>query len=498
MTIPALPALDRASATFKTDVDTFFASQLPAFSAALDPEIERLNAVGYGSYNASSTTSLTIGTGSKSLTIETGKGYVSGQAVLIASTADPTNFMTGQVTSYNSGTGALVVNVTTTGGSGTVAAWTVSVTALAGGGGSAIGDVITAESAPGGAWLPCDGSIYLQSAYPSLFAKLGTRWQNYYGPTTSGPASPKTPRAVKWLNGQFVVVSDTTSDTTQFYTSADGAAWTGRTAPQLNQWRDVEYGSGYYVAISSGTGANRVARSTDGVTWTSATAAPDANSWYSIAHGGGVFVAVSLDGTNRVTRSTNAGANWSGVSVPARSWSKVIWTGTRFVAFASGHSMTSTDGVTWVESTLAGLGGSTIGVGNTVWTGKEFVTTAGDAVLGLAVSPDGINFSYLQSGPPLSLVTGINAVLYANKTLFVSATVSSGGMKLFISHDLQSWASSWEQNSSTSFSGVLAMSDAGNFLSVNATMGYRRACGYNTATQFVVPAIGPKAYIKAE
>lgn len=142
MTIPALPALDRASATFKTDVDTFFASQLPAFSAALDPEIERLSALGYGSYNASSTTSLTIGTGSKSLTIETGKGYVAGQAVLIASTADPSSYMAGQVTSYNSGTGALVVNVTTAVGSGTVAAWTISVTALSAGGGGVSPDSI--------------------------------------------------------------------------------------------------------------------------------------------------------------------------------------------------------------------------------------------------------------------------------------------------------------------------------------------------------------------
>jgi hypothetical protein len=160
--------------------------------------------------------------------------------------------------------------------------------------------------------------------------------------------------------------------------------------------------------------------------------------------------------------------------------------------------MTSTDGVTWVETAIAGIGGASIEPLNTVWTGKEFVTKTSEGLLSLAVSPDGINFSYLQSGPPLNLVTGINAVLYANKTLFVSATVSSGGMKLFIAHDLRNWASSWEQNPSTSFSGVLAMSDAGNFLSVNATAGYRRACGYTTSTQFVVPAIGSKAYIKAE
>lgn len=146
MTIPALPALDRTSPTFRTDVDTFFATTLPAFSAALGPEIERLSALGYGSYNASSTTSLTIGTGSKSLTIETGKGYVAGQAVLIASTAGPTNFMTGQVTSYNSGTGALVVNVTATGGSGTVAAWAVSVTALSSGGGVSPDSIVVLTS----------------------------------------------------------------------------------------------------------------------------------------------------------------------------------------------------------------------------------------------------------------------------------------------------------------------------------------------------------------
>jgi hypothetical protein len=46
--------------------------------------------------------------------------------VKIASTASPTNWMLGDITSYVSGTGALVVNVIYTGGSGTIAAWTLS------------------------------------------------------------------------------------------------------------------------------------------------------------------------------------------------------------------------------------------------------------------------------------------------------------------------------------------------------------------------------------
>ena len=39
----------------------------------------------------------------------------------------PPNYMDGQVTSYNSGTGALVVNVTAIGGTGTLAVWTISI-----------------------------------------------------------------------------------------------------------------------------------------------------------------------------------------------------------------------------------------------------------------------------------------------------------------------------------------------------------------------------------
>ena len=86
MTIPSLPALDRTSPTFRSDLDTFFLTQLPAATVAFNAEIGRINGIGYGSYNATSTTSLSIGTGSKSLTVETGRGFAVGQALLIAST----------------------------------------------------------------------------------------------------------------------------------------------------------------------------------------------------------------------------------------------------------------------------------------------------------------------------------------------------------------------------------------------------------------------------
>ena len=85
-------------------------------------------ALGGASTNSTSTTSLAISTGSKSLTLNAaGKDYVVGQFVLIASSASPANYMIGQVTAFT-GTTAMTVNVTKTNGSGTLANWTVSVT----------------------------------------------------------------------------------------------------------------------------------------------------------------------------------------------------------------------------------------------------------------------------------------------------------------------------------------------------------------------------------
>lgn len=87
--------------------------------------------------NATSTTSLTIGTGSKTLIVQTNLPISVGQYVVIANTAAPTNYMFGQVTAYSSTTGSLTVNVTSTGGSGTIATWTVSATGPAGATGTA-------------------------------------------------------------------------------------------------------------------------------------------------------------------------------------------------------------------------------------------------------------------------------------------------------------------------------------------------------------------------
>jgi hypothetical protein len=131
MSLP--PITELPPAPQRTDDPGTFSDKADAFVAALEPFREELVAFGEAipaevaptNFNSTSTTSLAIGTGSKSLTVRTAKLYYVGQFVGLFSTASPTNFMLGQVTSYDQGTGALVVNVTTTSGAGTIAAWTV-------------------------------------------------------------------------------------------------------------------------------------------------------------------------------------------------------------------------------------------------------------------------------------------------------------------------------------------------------------------------------------
>ena len=80
------------------------------------------------SLSGTSVTSNTVGTGSKSFTVETGKGFAAGQSIVIADSATPTNRMFGVVDTYDSGTGALVFISQAFEGSGTYTAWSISPT----------------------------------------------------------------------------------------------------------------------------------------------------------------------------------------------------------------------------------------------------------------------------------------------------------------------------------------------------------------------------------
>lgn len=84
-----------------------------------------------GTLQATSSTSLTIGLGAKSFTLnETGKRFEIGHDVVLASAG---NRMAGNVTAFNATTGAMTVNFTAVelGAAGTFAAWSVAASTVA-------------------------------------------------------------------------------------------------------------------------------------------------------------------------------------------------------------------------------------------------------------------------------------------------------------------------------------------------------------------------------
>ena len=132
----ALPTFAVEANTLATDVNlkqtqaaaSAVAADLSADAAALSAT-SAINAPGT---TATSTTSLTIGTGSKTFTIQTGKAYSVGQTVVVANTVTPTNQMTGVITDHNSGTGSITVDVQAVSGAGTFASWSVGMSTISG------------------------------------------------------------------------------------------------------------------------------------------------------------------------------------------------------------------------------------------------------------------------------------------------------------------------------------------------------------------------------
>lgn len=104
---------------FNSRADAFLGA-LPTFQDELNDFAANLNNL---ALTSSSTTPNTIGTGSKTFTVEAGKSYYAGMTVQAAATASPTNWMIGTVTSYNSTTGQLVMTVKYTSGTGSWSSW---------------------------------------------------------------------------------------------------------------------------------------------------------------------------------------------------------------------------------------------------------------------------------------------------------------------------------------------------------------------------------------
>lgn len=207
-----------------------------------------------------STTSVAIGTGSKSFTTQTGKVWAVGTPLRVANTASPsTQFMDGVVTSYNSGTGALVVNVVGITGTGTLATWTISP----GGGGYALSTPVTVALGGTGATTAAAGI----AALGGLPLAGGTMTGALL--LSGDPTADLHPVTRRWLEQQAHKDACRAASTATVTLTAPGTAIDGITLSTgdrvllKNQTASAE--NGIYVFQGS---ASTMTRATDMDVWT--------------------------------------------------------------------------------------------------------------------------------------------------------------------------------------------------------------------------------------
>lgn len=114
---------------FRHDADQYVNWHTQDFVPELTQIITDLNATIQNLWVGTSSTSTTIGTGSKSFTmVQANLAFGIGNHVRIANTSNPTSYyMSGIITAYNKTTKVLTVNVLTKTGTATLSAWTIAL-----------------------------------------------------------------------------------------------------------------------------------------------------------------------------------------------------------------------------------------------------------------------------------------------------------------------------------------------------------------------------------
>lgn len=361
--------------------------------------------------------------------------------------------------------------------------------------GQQVGDILVTARIPDASYLPAN-KIYLQSAYPELFAKLGAQ-PNFSATNSASGTLPVACWGVAGSSTTFVtfgVTPGTKTDTA--YRSSDGITWVPGTMPVSAYWVAATYGGGLFVAVGqSGPAGAAIATSPDGITWTPRTVPSGAISLdhLSVGYGNGRFVITPKNGVTGIT-STD-GITWTAITLPhSGSWEGVSYGNGIFVACESsaGGVATSVDGITWTDRAMPLPGkAQSIAFGN----GKFVAISLGDGLVYSSV--DGISWGCKPVGngsaPTMGKVT-------FGAGIFVVVSASSASRFCWFSLDGINWTTK-ALPSSVIWFGVAYSKD--KFVAVGT--GFSASLplfSYDKATQFttpeVMPVLGVTAYIKAK
>lgn len=480
------------------------------------------SALGAPGTNGSSTTSMSIGLGSKSFTTQIGKAWVAGQGFFLASSASPANWMSGVLTAYNSANGAATLEVDATGGSGTFAAWNCGLAAgrpfalatqaqaEAGTDISAamtplrtsqaiatqahtVGMLVDAMAAPSSRWLPCNGGVFLNASYPLLAGSMSAHINpmvlrqtatSTYGMTYGGGVF------LSWVYNGGVYIP---------YTSPDGQNWTARTNPfgASSSTPLTTYGNGMFVVVSS---AGIVYSSPDGATWTQRASAPGFYYYKQLVYGGGVWVLLggASDSTGLIATSTNL-TTWTGRTTPTTAvTSGLAYEASqgRWLIVGNSTFWTSLDGITWSYAGGAPGSGSLACAMN----GKFFISGSTGNGVAYWTTPNGSSFTDVTNGVKAIFGNNLAWSLYYDGARLLA---TGGANTLAWSADGVSWIALNPNVPDSQISGIARANSSINTPIVIAAGASGLRSGQDVSTtQFVTPVIAGRAsgfncYIKA-
>ena len=128
ITLPPTAPTRNDPDNFRIRADAFLSWLANTFPDEINQVITDFNATIQNLFVATSTSSVAVGTGSKTFTVaETNLAFGVGMELRIAETTDPTvNYMDGIITAYDKTAKTVTVTVSAAEGSGTIAAWTLT------------------------------------------------------------------------------------------------------------------------------------------------------------------------------------------------------------------------------------------------------------------------------------------------------------------------------------------------------------------------------------
>jgi collagen type I/II/III/V/XI/XXIV/XXVII alpha len=199
-------------------------------------------------YQTTSTSTINVDSGSKTLiTVDKNLNYTANQSITVSSSAAPSTYMTGTVTSYNKTSGELVFNVTTHIGSGDVTGWVVNLAGAVGAMGSTgVQGATGPQGATGSSGPGAANSLYTTSISSQVQSVL------------TGGAQPAL--SAEWQTKTIVEVLDTilfptlnptyTNPTLSLGTSQTGVKEVGSTVSQSLTLVGTKNDAGAFTALT--------------------------------------------------------------------------------------------------------------------------------------------------------------------------------------------------------------------------------------------------------